>query len=745
VSSVLLIAATLTAFWGVMQNGFVNFDDESYVTKNPHVQAGITPSGLRWALTSTDAYNWHPLTWLSLQLDYQIYGLNPLGFHLTNLLLHVLNAWLLYWLLWRMTRATWRSALVAAFFALHPLHVESVAWAAERKDVLSTLLGFLTLHIYVGYVERPSAKRYLAVLLVFAFGLMAKPMLVTLPFILLLLDYWPLQRFSARSGVTPRAVLLEKVPLIALSTASCVVTLVAQLKGHSVRDFEGLPLSLRVMNAAWAAINYVCKMIWPLDLAVLYPLRTESLTIWHTLCAAIILGVVSAFAIRQRTCYPYLLVGWLWYLGTLVPVIGLVQVGSQSMADRYTYVPLIGVFLALVWWTADLTSGWRPRWVVPGLACVLLLACMGQTRRQVRFWHDDVTLWQHALEVTEGNALAHINLGVAFERQGDLTQAAKQLEAATLIAPGSGLAHRNLGLVLAKQGKHLPAIEQLSLALEKSPDDWRLCEHLAASLHQQGRLREALAYYSQAAQLNPYEPSTYHNMGVILRKSGRWDEAAAHFMHALQLDPSLAIDHYNLGMVYAKMGNLSAAVESYQAALDCGLREAGLWNELGVAYLRLERWNEAGECFQQALSLEPRSIECLCRLAGVFTKLARFDDARSRYKEALRLSPNWPQSAIRNARALATHPDARVRDGLRALELAQHACEATSSSDPVFLDTLAAAYAEAGQFPDAITTAEKALSLVSRPDQLELTSAIKARLQLYRDRRPFHDPAQARP
>jgi len=410
----LLTAAVFGIFRHSIKNDFVNFDDDKYVTCNTHVQAGLTKESVSWALTSVDAKNWHPLTWLSHMLDIQVYGSNPAGHHLTNVLLHVLNTLLLFLALNRMTGHVWRGAFVAALFGVHPLHVESVAWVAERKDVLSAFFWMLTMLAYVRYVEMPKPGRYPLVLLSFALGLMAKPMLVTLPFVLLLLDYWPLDRLKLHSWWK---LVVEKTPLFVFAAASSIVTYIVQSKGGAIGILEHLSLGARISNAVVSYMDYIGKMFWPRNLAVFYPYPVHGPPIWEIVGAGAALVCVSILVIRAGGRRPYLPVGWLWYLGTLVPVIGLVQVGRQAMADRYSYVPLIGLFIIVAWGVPDLAS--RKRWILAVAAGPALSALMLCTWFQVGVWRNNITFFEHALASTSDNYVAQNNLASIFAENPD--------------------------------------------------------------------------------------------------------------------------------------------------------------------------------------------------------------------------------------------------------------------------------------------------------------------------------------
>jgi len=500
-----LVVATLAVYWHATGNGFVNLDDPGYVSGNSRVQAGLTIDNVRWAFTSFEMGNWHPLTWLSHMADCQVYGLNPRGHHFTSIFIHIVNTVLLFLLFARMTGALWRSALVAALFALHPLHVESVAWVAERKDVLSTLFFLLALLAYVRYVERPGLARYLAVCGAFALGLMAKPMLVTLPCVLLLLDYWPLGRWGspAVGRLSPGQMILEKAPLLAMALISCLVTISAQQAGEAVASLTGIPAWYRLGNALIAYASYVGKTAWPSGLVAIYPLPLQfpaGTLAW----SALLLGGVSALAVLLARRAPYLAVGWLWYLGMLVPVIGLVQVGSQAMADRYTYIPLIGLFIMAAWGISELTAGWRLRRGVLTTAAVLSLSWFSVgSWRQIGYWQDSVTLYTHTLKFTGDNYMAHLDMGNALADQGRLDDAIKHYRRALQLNPALGHARNNLGIVLARQGSAHEALDQFQQALNSTPND----------------------------------PELHFNMGVVLAGLGRFDEAVRHFAEAVRLRP----------------------------------------------------------------------------------------------------------------------------------------------------------------------------------------------------------------
>jgi tetratricopeptide (TPR) repeat protein len=576
VISVLLVLATLAAYGGAGENGFVEtHDDNEYVTHNPHVRAGLTADGVIWALTATAAANWHPLTWLSLMLDAQWNGANPRGYHWTNVILHAANAVLFFLVWWRMTGAVWRSALLAALFALHPLHVESVAWISERKDVLSTLFWVLAMAAYTGYVRQPGVGRYLLVVLLFALGLTAKPMLVTLPFVFLLLDYWPLRRIAteAEKSADSRAIghppdpiprfshasfawlIVEKIPLLVLSLASAGVTLAVQSAGGAVMSVEKVPLEDRLGNALVAYGRYVGKALWPTDLAAFYPLVASGRPLWQLLAAGLTIAIITASVILMRRRYPYLLVGWLWYLGTLVPVIGLVQVGMQALADRYTYIPLLGLFVMVSWGLADLGDSWRIPVSVRAAGTALVLAgCLVLTRAQVRYWRDDLVLWKHALEVTKANSLAHLNYGLALDWQGRVGSAIAEYQQALQLRDPFPEARYNLARALARQGQWEEAVRNYELALPGNPNAAEIHSNLGVALAQQGKLEEACAHFALAVRLNPSLPSVYVNLGLTQERLGRPEAAAESYAAALALAPDLEVARANLDRLRSRRG-----------------------------------------------------------------------------------------------------------------------------------------------------------------------------------------------
>ena len=551
----LLLVAVFAVYAQVRSYSFVSFDDPIYVTENPQVRAGLTWDGLTWAFTTFRDSNWFPLTWLSHMLDCELFGLDSGWHHLTNVCLHALSTMLLFLVLQRMTAARWRSALVALMFALHPLHVESVAWVAERKDVLSALFWMLTLSAYVSYAARPSRFRYFLTLFVFCLGLMAKPMLVTLPVVLILLDLWPLRR-----GLR----IPEKLPFFALSLLSSIIAYVAHQRGGAVATFEVVPLTTRVENAAVSYALYILKTLWPTRLAVFYPYPLQSLAV-PAACAAIALLAITVLAIRAFRQRPYLAVGWLWYIVTLLPVIGLIQTGSQARADRYTYIPMIGLTIALVWGLSEILEPW-PR-IQVALATAVVAACFTLTWFQVQTWRDDISLYRHAIAVVPDNYLARFNLAAAMEAQGRTDDAVAQLREAVRVRPYYVPARAELGQLLAVEGHPDEALRELQTAVKLRPDDAIARFRLGSVLGSLGRVNEAEEQFAQAIRLQPDNADAHYNLGLALAQQGRLQEAAREFDATLRLRSDDADAHFNLGITLARLGRIDDAITQFSEAL----------------------------------------------------------------------------------------------------------------------------------------------------------------------------------
>ena len=583
-----LAIGTFTIYGSTLHHPFVNYDDQDYVTQNIHVQAGLTAETLAWAFTATEADNWHPLTWLSHALDCQLYGLKPSGHHLTSVLLHLLNVIILFLMFARSTGSTGRSFLVAALFALHPLNVESVAWVAERKNVLSTLFFLLTLGAYGWYAVKPSVKRYLGVAALFALGLASKPMVITLPFVLLLLDFWPLQRIQGwgppisrdtrprknRKSRTEDSVpemalpvtqapfvrlVLEKLPLLGFCAVSAAITIIAQ-RPAAIRSLQRFSFAVRLENALYAYASYIWKAFWPTQLAAYYPHPGNTLDTWRLGLATLFLLAVSGLVWKQRRSRRYLATGWLWYLGTLAPVIGIIQVGDQAMADRYAYIPLIGVFVMVIWGTADWADNKAVRVPLRATTAIAVLALLSFLAwGQIGYWRSDYDLWSHALQVTKTNNLAEENISKALLMEGRAEEAVPGLQKASRLTPADPIKHANLGAALAQCGRVQEAVGEYQAAIPLTPDlalQIRFYESLATlydALEEYPKVREI---YRQALQIAPQQSSEmirrlsqdvatessgarYLQLALLLQEAGKSSEARSAFEQALKLDPSL--------------------------------------------------------------------------------------------------------------------------------------------------------------------------------------------------------------
>ncbi len=573
-----LLVAVVLAFGQTVGFGFVNYDDDAYVYENPYVQQGLTSDAFSWAMSSSQASNWHPVTWLSHMLDCQLYDLHAGGHHATSVLLHAITAILLFLVLRSMTGDLWPSAFVAAIFAVHPLRVESVAWVAERKDVLSGLFFMLTLGAYLAYVRRPfSLARYLTVVLLFVLGLMAKPMLVTLPFVLLLLDYWPLGRITFplpskdRFSIL-RRLIIEKVPLLLLSVFSCVITSLVQTE--AIVQLDKLPLTLRIENALVSYVTYLGQFFCPMNLAVLYPHPGTDLPTWKVAASLLLLLAISWGVLAWRRKLPYLLVGWLWYLGMLVPVIGLVQVGSHAHADRYTYLPQIGLCIALAWGGAYVARSWPDRRLVFGATSAMAVAVLiGCAWHQTTFWRDSQTLWTRALACTSGNYLAHVSLGNDLRTHGLIGDAVTQYEAALKIHPDCAQAYCNLGAALTLLGKPDQAVQCLQRALKIVPSYVDARVNLGEALSKLGRIEDAVEQYQQALKVDADCVEAHYNLGVARARQGRLDDAMAQYEEALRIDPNCTEAHANLGASLEQQGRIGEAMAHYQKAFALAMQQ----------------------------------------------------------------------------------------------------------------------------------------------------------------------------
>jgi protein O-mannosyl-transferase len=636
--SLLALAIALITLGVYAQAGsftFTNFDDPDYVARNEIVQQGFSAEGFRWAFTTLFIANWHPFTWLSHMLDCELFGLSAGAHHWSSIILHIINSVLLLWVLWRYTGCVEHSAVVAALFAVHPLHVESVAWIAERKDVLSMLFWLLTMLAYVRYVERHTALRYAVVLACFAGGLMSKPMVVTLPCVLLLMDYWPLQRATTLRD-WPK-LFLEKAPLFLLVVILSVVTFLAQRESNAVGSLSKFSLGARIGNALVAYTAYIGKTLLPEDLAAFYP-HPGYWPVWQVVGALMFLGIVTAVATVLMRRRPYVTAGWFWYLGTLVPVIGLIQVGEQAFADRYTYIPLIGVFIALAWGVFGIATHLKwPAAATRGCAVAVIIVYALIAKAQVRHWENSETLFAHAVAVTKDNYVAHYNLG-----------------------------------------------QTLSVS---------------------GRIHEAVEHYETTLRLKPDHAGAHNNLGFTRALEGRVEEATNYYAAALRIEPKNPDVHFNMAMAQLRLGNRVAAIEHFQNTLK-GQPDHPM----------------AHRYFADALMADGRASEAIAH-----------------YRAALQQNPNEPETLNNLAWLLATHPQNSIRDGKEALRLAQQACESTRNSVPSFLGTLAAAWAETGEFEKAIETAKYGETLAAQQGNTQLAARNAALRATYEQHRPHRE------
>jgi tetratricopeptide (TPR) repeat protein len=649
------------AVWAIysqtLRFSFVYFDDNEYVFDNPHITQGLNLKAIRWAFTHVHSHNWHPLTTLTHMFDCQVYGLHPWGHHLGNVLLHGTVAILLFVVLQQMTGALWRSAFVAAVFAVHPLHVESVAWISERKDVLSALFFMLTLMAYVRYVRIKGSgteatwsflrfPAYWVTLLLFALGLMSKPMLVTLPFVLLLLDWWPLQRFTphnTRPGIAQ--LVWEKVPFLLLSAASCPVTIWAQK--DIVRSLEQVSLPFRIGNALVSYAAYVGQMIYPVGLAVLYPYSENHLAPWKVGVSLLFLLFVSTGAAVGWRKHPFLLVGWLWYLGMLVPVIGLVQTGNQAMADRYTYLPQIGLYIMVAWGAVDLVGSWRyGRAVLAAGASAILATLLVLAHVQTSYWKNGVSLMTHAIACTSNNYLAHDNLGAVLATQGKMVEAVEHLERAVRLRPGYADAHYNLGTALAAQGKTNEAVEEYERAIQLRPDYAEAYNNLGDMLAAQGKTNEAIEKYERATQLKPDYDDAYYSLGNVLASHGKMTQAMEEYRRAIQIRPDSADAYNNLGNVLASQGKMAEAIEKYERSIQLKPDYDVAHYNLGKALASQGKTHEAIRHYERAIQLKPDYAEAYYNLANALAGQGNFQEAVQDLQEALNLATAQKNNAL---------------------------------------------------------------------------------------------------
>ncbi|MGA3268904.1 MAG: tetratricopeptide repeat protein [Verrucomicrobiota bacterium] len=780
----LLLAAGVGAVFGqTLRFAFVNYDDIANVYDNPNIVPGLTWRGIGWAFTHIQVARWAPIATLSRLLDCTLFGLWPGGHHLTNMLLHMAASLLLFLVLKQMSGAFWRSAFVAAVFAFHPLQVESVAWVSARGDVLSALFFMLTLWAYVRYVHQSTvpaaastfqrftlhASRYYWLALgFFALGLMSKTMVVTLPLILLLLDYWPLGRFTPTPDVgvgaqrfnasTLQRLLVEKIPFFILSAAGCLTTVLAQSRAGA--DFPVAPWPWRVGNAFVSYADYIGELFYPARLAVFYPHPGTHLALWKVGLSVLILAIISIGVIVGRRKQPWLLVGWLWYLGMLVPVIGIVNNGDHARADRYTYLPQIGLGILVAWGAAELLGRAalpRRRLLLGSAAGVTLAALMAVAYIQTGYWKDSVTLWRHTLACTSGNRLAHDNLGAALGSQGKWAEARQQFDQALQLDPNDAGTHNDLGLVLDAQGKRGEAIEQYERALELKPAYAGARVNLGDALAAQGNLTEAIQQFEQALQLEPDSAEAHYNLGIALARQGKSDQAIQEFQQALrlrpnlsdaqkylakllasqgrspeavqlyqralQLDPNSAKTHFSLGQALAQEGKWDEAIQEYGKALQLTPDQPAIHVSWGVALAAQRNFNEAIQHYQQALQLDPDSVEAHSDLGAALAAQGNWAQAVQQCERAVQLAPDQalPQMNLGNVLAMQGKMAEAIPHFERAVQLKPDYAKAHFN--------LAAALDHEGKSAEALPHFQQALDLATAQGDIALANAARARLQ----------------
>ena len=640
-----LIGIIISVYWQVSSFEFVGFDDNEYVYDNPRVSSGISIENLTWSFTAFHSNNWHPLTWISYMVDCEFFGLDPGWHHIVNVFFHIANALLLFYVFRKMTGFLWQSAFVAAIFAIHPLHVESVAWVSERKDVLSTFFWFLTMISYYFYVNTPEIKRYFLVFCCFALGLLSKPMLVTLPFVLLLLDYWPLNRIQINHQFFNKFLFLlfEKIPLFILVVVSSLITFNAQQSSGVMKSFEHFSIGSRIANAIVSYWEYIAKTFYPAKMAFLY-IHPEKIPLKDVLSAFIFLVIISVIALRISKKYPYFLVGWLWFLGTLVPVIGIVQVGMQSMADRYSYVPMIGLLIIVAWTFPEIFRNKKFSKPILFIVSILFISVlMPITWKQVGLWKDSSTMLLHTLKVTDNNYIAHDTLGVHLFFEGKTDEAIRHFEKALQINPEYHNSHFNLGLASFQKGKIEEAIGHYRAAIQAEPNFAKAYCNLGVAYFQEGKTEQAVGSYFRAIEIKPDYVDALYNAGLSLYHLRRVEEAIQYFGKAIEIDPALADAYYYLGLCWDQKGDLQEAIRNYEQFIKLEPEIAIVHVFLADALVKLKKIDKAISHYKMALSIEPSSFNAHYNLGTVFQKKGNLNKAMHHYLEALRSKPDFAQ------------------------------------------------------------------------------------------------------
>ena len=759
--SAAIVIATLVAYEPIRSNEFVNYDDDTYITENPNVTGGITRTSIVWAFTHPHYHMWHPLTSISHIVDCQFFGLNPLGHHSVSVLIHIANALLLFWIVNRLTGTIWASAFVAGVFALHPIQVESVAWASERKTVLSGLFWLLTMATYIRYARQPRLGRYLLVLLVFGLCIMTKPVVVTLPFALLLLDYWPLERIRGRRTEDPASLrfavasrrkiaekerqkaslkwlIIEKIPLLAMSAILAVITFIAQQSGGVVQTLEKTQLVYRIANMFLSYIRYIGKTIWPSGLAVFYP-SSNSLNTITSICAFIFI-LISAISIYIGRRKKYIAVGWLWYVGTLVPMIGLIQAGGQAMANRYMYISMLGLLIIIAWAAKDFIAS-RPRMKIVAaiLAGGLLSALVILTRIQVSHWQNSMTLYEYGLKVTKNNALIENNYGsTLLIKAGRLNEAEQHFNNAIRILPAFVEARTNLGKVFLMQGKTNEAIVCFNDVLRQNGDLIQAHYYLAMALNAQGKYNDAVKHFAKVLEIDPNYSDARDRMGLSLTAANRLNEAITCFNNVLRKNGDSAEVHYNLAIVSGKQKKYDEAIEHLARVLQLNPTYPEAHNKMGLALMAVGKNDEAIKYLNEGLKIN-KDQETYANLGSAYIQVGKYDLAIENLTKAIELKPDNIDVLNKLAWLFAVVDNPTIHNAQKAVEFAQRGCELTSYKDPMLLDTLAVAYAAADRFDEAKATAEKALNIAKETGRENLAVEIQKRIKLYQAGQPYRE------
>jgi len=741
-----LAALTVAVYAPALRCQFIALDDPVYVSQNQHVRAGLTPANIAWAFTVNTVGNWHPLTLLSHMLDCQIYGLRPWGHHLTNVLLHAANTVLLFLVLMRMTGAVGRSACVAVLFAVHPVHVESVAWVAERKDVLSSFFCLLAIWAYArdveilkahGDADDTSPKHNVSAglcMLFFFLALMAKPMAVTLPFVLLLLDFWPLNRVQGLEWAAWRRLIVEKWPLFALCAVWCGIAVWAQRVGQAVASRAELSLSERVIHVPIAYLDYLRVLVFPWHLSAFYPYEHHEPILWGFVAGAA-LALTTWLVLTGARQRPYLAVGWLWFLGMLVPVIGLVQVGGQGWADRYVYLPSIGFFIIVIWDGAEWSARHASIKLLMPLASAALVVV---TWAELQCWKDTSTLFVRAMEVTPNNYMAMTLVGTEDEKRGHLNEAIALYRQAVAIKPKYPEAHFFLGSALHEQHHTTEAASEYREALRLQPNFGSAHIMLGLISAKEKNFDDAISQYEAALKTNPDSAVAQLDWGTALTAQRHWKESIPHFEEALRLDPSLAEAHSSLGLAYLQSGDLAEGTKDLRAALKINPQDNESRLNLGQALNQQQQWAEAAELLGPLALNQSGNSNLQFQYGLDLENLGQTSEAMSHYAAALRQDPDFVDALQHSAWIASTDARTELRNGAEAVEMAARACALTGQNRPSMLLTLAAAYAEAGRFDDAVATVEKAEALARTQGQKGLEEEAGRLRAIFAAGKPFH-------